>query len=86
MSTSPVITQTHACAAEGCERQIARTYLMCRDHWRLLKPETADGLYFAWSAYKRALNPQLSRRALGRFNHLMDAAQEQIASAGKPQP
>lgn len=39
---------THTCKARGCMRQIARKFLMCRDHW-LQVPETTR--QEVWDAY-----------------------------------
>jgi hypothetical protein len=81
MRPSPSAADQHQCAATGCTRQIAYTFLMCRDHWRQLQTQTADGLYFAWASYRNAPSAALGRKAQARMDTFLAAAQQQIQAA-----
>jgi hypothetical protein len=87
MSFNGPNTQQHKCMAAGCERQISYTYVMCMPHWRALQPQTADGLYFAWSAYRFAPSRGLISRARNRLDLFLAEAQQQLTQQpSTPQP
>jgi len=69
---------THKCALPTCDRQIARSYLMCVPHWRLLDHATADTLWFAWRASAIAHSPMLSLRNSARLERLLEQAIAQL--------
>jgi len=40
---------THACKARGCNRQVPKRYLMCRQHWAMVPEPIRLEVWAAWA-------------------------------------
>lgn len=47
-------TNLHPCAAEACDKQIARHLFMCMPHWRMVPSALQRALRGAWRRYNEA--------------------------------
>jgi hypothetical protein len=75
---------THACAVPGCGRAISTSYLMCVPHWRLLPPDRADTLWFAWRMTGTAHSALMSLNRAAKYRGLLQAALAHIQAVQPP--
>jgi hypothetical protein len=47
-------TETHECAAVGCQQQVPRGLLMCLTHWRLVPAPARRQVAATWHAARNA--------------------------------
>lgn len=67
------MTDLHTCAAEQCDRQIARGLLMCLPHWRMVPAPLQRDVNSTWRTFRRG-------KALSALKAYRTAADRAIAA------
>jgi len=68
------MTYTHECPADGCEIQVEREHLMCREHWFLVPKPLRDQIWRAWREWENGR---------GSSAEYIEARDEAIAAANE---
>jgi hypothetical protein len=79
--------ERHTCAAEGCQRMVQTTMLMCREHWYQVPKPIRDRVWAAYNNLQRAQHAEEAlslRDEIAALRVVQAEAVESLKAAGPP--